>query len=75
MAVALRRVLSLRGQVGEHLILTTQDEVLEFCERSDRILRIFLGSTPYESAWRFGPFFILLAIWVVVAAIRALISR
>jgi hypothetical protein len=55
--------------------MTAQDEMLEFCERSDRILRIFLGSTPSESVWRFGPFFILLSIWVVVAAVRALLSR
>lgn len=50
-------------------IVTTPDEVFDFCERSDRILRLVLGSTPDRTVWRFGPIFILLVIAAVVATI------
>lgn len=44
--------------------MATQDEILRFCERSDRLLRAVLGSTPERTAQWFVP---LLAVVLIVA--------
>jgi hypothetical protein len=49
--------------------------MFDFCERSDRILRLILGSTPDQTVWRFGPLFILLVIGAVVAPIAGWLPR
>jgi hypothetical protein len=55
--------------------VTTPDEVFDFCQRSDRILRLILGSTPDQTVWRFGPLFILLVIGAVIAPIAGWLSQ
>lgn len=47
----------------------TQERILRFCERSDRILRAILGDTPDRAAWRFGPVLLLLLVAAVVASV------
>jgi hypothetical protein len=51
----------------EHGIVTTPDGVFEFCERSDRILRLVLGSTADRTVWRFGPILMLVVIVAIIA--------
>ena len=56
-------------------MMSTLDEVLGFCERSDLILRLVLGGTPDQTVWRFGPILILLVIGAVVAPIAGWLSQ
>ena len=51
------------------MVVSTLDEVLDFCERIDRILRLVLGSTPDQTVWRFGPILILLVIGAVLITV------
>lgn len=44
--------------------MSSDDEALRFCERSDRLLRAVLGSTPERTARWFVP---LLAIVLIAA--------
>lgn len=44
--------------------MAKQDEILDFCERSDRLLRAVLGNTPERTAQWFVP----LLVTVLIAA-------
>ena len=49
--------------------VTTSERVFERCERSDRMFRAVLGSTPAATLWRFGPLVILVVAGAAIASV------